>query len=296
MSYDLFLKPRQGVLDREQFAAWLQGRANWKVQLPQCVYGNEATGVSFGIDLQDGGAGESPADAYPIAVNINYFRPSFFALEIEPEIAALVARFDLLALDPQMHGMGEGEYSGEGLRAGWSRGNAFACRVILRDPRHTGRVDAMPAAALREAWRWNFHRRQLQDTYADDAFVPKVLLVSLDGRPVRAATWGDGIPLVVPQVEYFIVVRDALKPRGLFGLGNKEKDFVWVPWGDARDLLERHRRAGVADFLLDWKRTPKDVVDFVQALRPAPVETKRLSPDKVLDEELVALARAERPG
>lgn len=290
MSYDLFLKNRNGLLDRTSLAAWLEQRPNWKVKLPECFYGNEATGVYFGLNVRDGNGDEASDDEYPIAININYFRPSYFILEIEPEITALVRRFDLIVSDPQMRGMGEGEYRSEGLRAGWNHGNAFGYQAILRDERHRSAIHALPASALTEAWRWNFGRGVLQATYADAAFVPAVFFMLVDGKAVRAATWGDGIPLVVPQVEYLIVVRDALRPKGLFGFAKKEKDLVWVPFADARALLERHRRPGTDDFVLDWSEPPKDVVDFVRKLRVVSHDVKRLSPDKVLDEELVAQA------
>jgi len=43
---------------------------------------------------------------YPIAFNLNYYRPSFFVLEAEPEVTALVRQFGLVVMDPQMQGMG----------------------------------------------------------------------------------------------------------------------------------------------------------------------------------------------
>ena len=41
---------------------------------------------------------------------MNFFRPSFFALEAEPELTLVVKEFDFTVLDPQTDGMGKGEY------------------------------------------------------------------------------------------------------------------------------------------------------------------------------------------
>lgn len=45
MSYDLFLKPRNGSLSSEQFASYFQSRPNYTVEGSQAWYQNEATGV-----------------------------------------------------------------------------------------------------------------------------------------------------------------------------------------------------------------------------------------------------------
>ena len=67
--------------------------------------------------------GDEPREYFPVAFNVNYFRPSYFILEAESEIMAFVKHFDLLVSDPQCEGMGQGEYDAAKLVRGWNFGN-----------------------------------------------------------------------------------------------------------------------------------------------------------------------------
>jgi hypothetical protein len=55
MSYDLYLKPRQGRLDSDSVETWIAGRPNYQGKLLQFMYVNELAGVYFVIDLRDRG-------------------------------------------------------------------------------------------------------------------------------------------------------------------------------------------------------------------------------------------------
>src|SRR5580658_8884848 len=93
MSYDLLFKPRNGLLDQGDLVRYFSHRHNYKVDGAQAIYGNEDTGVYFQFDLQTASEASDTED-YPVAFNINYFRPSYFILEAEMEVSAFVRTFD----------------------------------------------------------------------------------------------------------------------------------------------------------------------------------------------------------
>ena len=112
MSYDLYLKARSGTLNEEHVLEYFRGRPNYVVEYRQASYENEDTGVHFMFGMH-AGEPESTEAAYPVAFNLNFFRPSYFICEAEPEVTAFVRQFDCVVFDPQSTGMGEGEYQDE---------------------------------------------------------------------------------------------------------------------------------------------------------------------------------------
>ena len=95
MSYDLFLKPRNGVIDRTALTQYFANRPGYKTEAGKARYINEETGVYFyfnfaekpavDIDQSDDEGPDETLD-YPVAFNLNYYQPSFFVLEAEPEV------------------------------------------------------------------------------------------------------------------------------------------------------------------------------------------------------------------
>jgi hypothetical protein len=284
MSYDLYFKPRNGAIDEGALARYFSAQKNFKIDLPQVLYENRDTGVYFVIELQTQ-ADEPGEEYFPLALNINYFRPDFFILEAEPEITRFVAEFDLTVSDPQLAGMGEGEYSAERLLSGWRHGNEFGHSSILADPANHAQVHSLPSSVTRDAWRWNFGRDALQEAVGESKYVPPVTFLLLDGKVVTVTIWPDGIPVVMPQVDYLFIGRKELAPRRFF---RKEQDHVLLAWDDALPVLKRHSSSQFgAAISLDYDQTPKDVVAFVQSLPKYARELSGISPDRVLDRELV---------
>ena len=147
MSYDLFLQCRGGTYDRTPFLEYFRAREWYRIEGSQAWYENEDTGVYFSFELSDPPEKGEPTQL-PISLNVNFFRPSYFITEVETEVTALVRRFDMIVFDPQINGMGEGEYQKELLIAGWSHGNEFAFSTFLEDPRHRTNLLSMPSAEL----------------------------------------------------------------------------------------------------------------------------------------------------
>src|ERR1700730_17850432 len=95
VSYDLFLKRRDGTYDPKQFLDYFRGREWYKINGNQAWYDNEDTGVYFSFELDDSHEG-GDSEHVPIALNVNFFRPSYFILGVEPEVTALVHHFDMV--------------------------------------------------------------------------------------------------------------------------------------------------------------------------------------------------------
>src|ERR1700724_897380 len=113
MSYELNLHFDPPVVLSE----YLQFFANRKNHTPvrnRMNYQNADTGVAFSIEhaVRSKLFGAGKVDG--ARLEVNYFRPSFFGLESEIELGALLSRFTAKIDDPQMEGMGHGPYSEAG--------------------------------------------------------------------------------------------------------------------------------------------------------------------------------------
>ena len=287
MSYDLFFKPRSGTFSEEGFHAYFRDRPNYQCEGPQAWYGNEETGVYFVFELQNqapAGDEDEESGEFPVALNINYFRPSFFVLEAEPEVTAFVRHFDLLVSDLQTNGMGEGEYDAGKLVAGWNHGNEFGYTAILRDESNRKGIHHLPTARLHDAWRWNYGRARLQEEVGENTFVPRIMFLDLGGSTVTAAVWPDGIPIVAPPVDFLCVPRKELAPSRFF---RKQEDTTFVAWEKAEPvLLEHGTRNADGTITLDYGTPPPTIVKFVQSLPKEPRSVAGLPADQVLDREL----------
>jgi hypothetical protein len=289
MSYDLFFKPRHGSFTADDFTRYFCDRPNYKCEGSQAWYGNEDTGVYFVFELQtelepDLEHDDEVLEHFPVALNINYLRPSYFIFEAEPEVTAFVAHFDLLISDPQMEGMGEGEYNAEKLLSGWKCGNEFGYTAILKDESSRSGISHLPTEQLHKAWRWNYARSQLQERIGESKFVPRIMFMNLGGSTVTAAVWPDGIPVVVTPVDYLCVPRKELAPTKFF---RKKEDTTFVTWDAALPMLVKHGiKNEDGSISLNYMTPPTDVVKFVKALPTEGRAVTSLAADRVLDREI----------
>ena len=286
MSYDLYFKPRQGDFSDERFSRYFRDRANYECDGSQAVYGNSDTGVYFVFELNtdDDVVDEGGGEHFPIAFHINYFRPSYFALEAEPEVRAFVQHFDLLVSDPQPEGMGEGVYVAEKFLSGWNCGNAFGYRAILNDETFKHGTSQLPTVTLHKAWRWNRARSGLQAEVGEAKFVPRILFINLGDETVTAAVWPDGIPVVVAPVDYLLVPRKELAPKKFF---RKIEDTTLLAWKAALRMLLKHgSQNDDGSISLNYTVPPPDVVRFVQSLPSESRTYSGVAADKVLDREI----------
>lgn len=283
MSYDLFFRPRSSAVPQEDFLNYFRERSHYKVEKGQAWYQNEDTGVYFSFEVGDGGEGEERPE--PFSFSINFFRPSYFILEAEPEVTALVGRFGFLVSDPQAHGMGDGEYVPQLLVSGWQHGNEFGYAALLKDKEQRPDFESLPSDRLHEVWRWNLARQALQASVGEAQFVPGIMFLRLNGAVVTAVVWPDGIPCVLPTVDYLIVQREDLAPRRVF---RKSNDTVFVPWADVYPLIAMYRGTrNDGAFDLNYERCPQDIAEFIRSLSRNEPTATGITADQVLDRELV---------
>jgi hypothetical protein len=296
VSYDLFFRTRSGTLPAERFEAYFRGRPNYTIDARQGFYENSDTGVYFSFEQDDGAEStDDNVDGGPIVAtfNMNYFRPSVFALEAQPEVAAFVREFNLTVFDPQDDGMGEGEYDSARFLSGWNAGNAFAYRAFLSDPDYP-MPKTLARAAIHRVWTWNSGRSALQARLGDDKFVPAIFFFELSGRIRTYAVWPEGCPLAVPAVDFFYVMRKELAPRRFFW---RKEDHALLARKDAQPVFARHKeKRNDALFVLDYLSPPADVREFVTGLPRLKGNLNGVAASEVLDQELVdqGLAAAKK--
>ncbi len=296
MSYDLYLKPRSGTLSADDFKKYFSSRPHYQVDIPSTLYQNEATGVYFVVDYRDISmegleSKEEQVDAesdedgsFPIAVNINLFRPSYFIREIEPEITNLVRAFDMQAFDPQIAGESNWEYSREAFVNAWNSSNEFGYSAFLRDG-DKSKIHSLASARLHNTWQWNFQKDALQARLGESVFVPSIFFLNIDGGVVTTAVWPDAIPIAAPPVDYYLVMRKDLAPRGWF---SAKEDQTLLDVKNVAALFERHRRQTEREYLvLNYLEPPKELREFVRSLPAVKSKFEGISPDQVLDRELV---------
>ncbi|WP_313927727.1 hypothetical protein [Pseudoxanthomonas sp.] len=291
MSYDLFFKPRNGSLDRAAFHAFFEQNPLFTIGDAEVAYQNDATGTYFSFGWQDiealEGEDDGPESNYQISFNLNYFRPSTFALESSPHVTALVRNFDLVVFDPQTHGMGEGDFSVEGFLSGWNAGNEWATRSVIERHGIDEHGGLVPQSEIHRTWHWNLYRSQREAALEQrgiDRFVPTRMYVRLDGRVTSMIVWPDGIPFESAPAEYVLVIREELAPRSFL---RSRPDRVLVPWSDLRPVIELHGSTDADGIVaLTFESVPRDVVKFVRKLPSRGSDFTILSPDRVLDAEL----------
>ncbi len=230
----------------------------------------------------------------PVSLNVNYFRPHTFGLEAQLELALFVKHFELTVVDPQNSGMGEGEYSREGFLRGWNAGNEVAYEALVeRNP--TATYPSLPVAQLEAAWLWNYSVPTRQRDVGDNVFVPRIFFVALGhGPPLTAAVWGDGIPVLLPDVDFYFLPRKRLAPKPL--PSSAKPELTHSTRAELAPLLSGFKKSSDALtwYQLDYLDTPAEIERFVRQARLPAERPTRLAFDRVLDRELLERARRAR--
>lgn len=276
MGYDLFFKARSG--SDQDALAYFREREFYTVEENRVYYGNDDSGVYFGLEFDN-----RDRPGFPIALNINYCRPSYFILEAAPAVKSFVDALDLAVFDPQ-GAMTDGQFDERAMMATWNQGNIAATREIQNATPDDDTFD-LPAETLKQAWQWNVNRARLQKSVGEATFVPLIMFASIEGTTVTSAVWPDAIPAVLPKVDHLCISRNDLAPRKLF---HKEPDVTFVAWANIEPLLLKH---GTADqkgtIVLSYSTPPKEIASFIRKLPEELRTTLRLFPDRVLDREIV---------
>ncbi len=290
MSYHLLLEFEPPV-PKPDFLRFFSERANYRVEGNDIRYGNEETGVYFNLHYRCRKSFLRGDRVCDVNLEINYFRPSFFGLEAEIEITALAATFPQRILDPQVAGMGDGPYTPEGLLRGWNAGNAYGVRTILSEHIETP-APCLPAEKLHDSWKWNYRRAQRQEQAGEAQFVPMIMYFKAAGAVQTAAVWPEGMPAILPRVDAFLIAR-----TGVDAAGRHRQVFCLAPWREVSDTLVK---AGIpaqeGGFDVNYAEPPSLILAYIAALSETNLDDiTKLSPDKVLDEDLVRQAGNRPP-
>ena len=289
LSYDLYLVSAGDGLTQDQFTKYFASRPNFRVEGTQAWYQNEDTGTYFVFEYDEKGVGNAPDDdgspRHRCSFNLNYYRPTVFATEAEPELRGFIETFSLTVDDPQIGGIGVGPYDRDGFLEGWRQGNEFGYKSILSQDQ-SQQIYTLPTIELERIWLWNLRRQRRQSEVGDGLFVPRIIFLDIDGAPKSAAVWPDAIPSLVPRVDLLIVPRQQLAPRRLFG---KTPDRSLVTWQEAEPILRAH--GSLVDgpaYAISYVAPPTEVVAFIKALKSTAQQLKGIAADAVLNAELVA--------
>ncbi len=285
MSYDLYLNPKDPALSWREFADYFEGRTNYEVAESQVWYQNEETGVYFVFEdnsATDDQDEEDPAARFPILFNMNFFRPTYFAIEAEPELTATVEKFEMSVFDPQFDGMETDKYDAPKFLSGWNKGNEAGYASFLKDQQE---CRSLPSAELERIWRWNLGRNELQERLGEGVFVPRVMFMEADGEVSAAVLWPDGIPTALFPGGDVIAFRDELAPRRFF---KKQTTTNLLPWSAVRPLVDEHFSEVDGAYLPKYDHRPDGVTEFFCDLEPESREISQVPADQVLDQELVS--------
>jgi hypothetical protein len=294
MSYDLFFRSRipGRCLSRRDFDAYFASQASFQIQGSQAFYSNPDTGVYFCFDFLDRSGFQDPEDprtddplVAPLAFNLNYFRPHVFGLEAEPQVAAFVRHFNLSVSDPQISGMGDGEYSTKGFLRGWNAGNAVAYRALVGNE-SSQRYLTLPTADIDACWRWNLARHARQKETGESVFVPRIMFAQQDGGLLTVVVWPDAIPILLPSVDIVIVPRFDLSP-------SRVKDIVLFEWKELEPLIEGFQKVHgePTETKVFYETAPADIERIIRKKQPPTTKPTIVPFDQVLNRELMNLIK-----
>lgn len=281
MSWDVYLRPRNGDLDKQELITHLLQRKHYSGSEAQAFYENADTGVYFSFEPVND---EEFAD-YPILFNINFLRPSFFIQEAVEEVGHVVEKYDLLVAYSEEDPLVPQEFRREEFANTWMRTNQGSAAAILSDASEASDVNVAPRATLMRAWQWNYAIEGLQEELGETVFVPRILFLKTELGVSTAATWPDGIMIAVPEVDYFLVPREQLAPKRLL---LRKADIAIANYEQARPLLEKYTTERYGARVLDYGLPPPDVQAFVTSLPKMPPGMEALAPDSVLDAEFLS--------
>ena len=263
MSYDLLLKPKNGNLTVEQFKIYFATKPHFGLSLDgenlQARYENKTTGVSFYFQYQHQSQDEE-VEYYPITFNIGFFKPTYFANEADVELKALVDTYNLMVDDPQMNGMGVGDYQSDKFISTWLHANDLVCKPAILSNKE---IPTLPSEKIESVWLWNKQKNTLQENVTDDVFVPTIMYFRKggEGEVLTACVWEDGIPIVMPPVDIVIIVRKDLAPKEK---SQKVNDIAVVIWDEIEHILNNSKlmMQGNAYYLF-YKRLPFPIRKFI---------------------------------
>lgn len=256
MSFDLYFCVRSGqtVPPPLELEAFLTDRERVRMEASndtmQAFYENEDTGVYCILDIyrsQQPDEEEIVPSGFvgvPLAFNLNFCRPSFFARETMPIVQSVAEHFSLLVIDPQGDETPT-TASLDALISSWERSNESAVRSLFAQQQELREETGYLAHAdAGEWWEYQFAKSRLELAEPeDDVFVPHIMLMRAPGsrQVLRTITWSQGVHrMIIPRADYVAMV--PMKQSRLRGLR---------PSGEIRVIEWQAMRQGLSESLHD---------------------------------------------
>lgn len=220
MSFDLYFCWRNRErIDFVEVKEWAKSIECFTQKDNQLWYSNPKTGVYFAFDFEPQ-APAAPEDGPDIpdgyfdsglSFNLNYNRPSYFALEAMPVVVEFASKFGLGVVNPQGDSdKPESVFAAdtETLTQSWLRNNQQAILTMIEQP-NSSRPLSMPAAAALYLWRYALIKQDLERACGEEVFVPSLVPVRRKGdtRATLAAVYTEGLPTIIPECEWVFIVR-----------------------------------------------------------------------------------------
>lgn len=225
-----------------------------------------------------------------LSVKIEYFRPSYFALEAATLIEAMCQEFRMYVLDPQLSPLLK-KCMAVTLVRSWEQANEKKVKEARACPRQTaqyslqdplGREDRpyMPRDKLMAWWKYTYRREEMTRRVRETpvkVYVPEWKVIRRVGhdRLLFAMTLAEGIGYIMPPCEVFLVKRNRFSEVGAVEASNL------LP--RIQEYLKPWSFSGMDFFIL----TSPDARRMARALRETPLESihmyEQIAPGSFID-------------
>jgi hypothetical protein len=158
MSYDISFN-REEPLPEEEFIGYLNGRRNYTTtvrstevvgRVIETLYENRDTGVYFLLTLWDPARAVDFEELCLASINLNFWRPCFFAMETGIEVGTFAKNFGLTVKDNQA---GTRPFSAEAFVKNWMAGNRVTSSFFMRKASSAEKIYTRPSMELMSIWR-----------------------------------------------------------------------------------------------------------------------------------------------
>lgn len=253
----------------------------------QAWYQNESTGVYFSFEENMPDEEEDEDIEYDItkgyiktniSFNINYTRPTYFALEAMPIVTEFAQIVDLITFDPQADKIITSDtLEPDFLIQSWLKGNQFSVEVIRGEGAY---IPYVPQEKTNYVWKFNTVVDKLQEDLGYNYFVPKIFFLKKDedSAVLTATTWPECIPQVLPKCDYIIISQ---RHRGFLKFIRKKqtdilkseqvrdemKDYLQIFDGPVEDLLILHpeQQAGAKTIFDSMESDPYEGYEVISS-------------------------------
>jgi hypothetical protein len=147
----------------------------------------------------------------------------------------------------------------------------------------------VPSRRLQEIWRWNYARKDLQDSMNEDVFVPMIMFCTYQGELKTLVSWPDAIPIALPEVDLMILGREELNKRTkLFSFG-KQPGIAVATYESVQKHINSYPMAqGALPYRrVFYEQEPKALAEYFLAQPDMKEKPEIVGFDQVLDDELV---------